>query len=508
MRKCALITGSSRGIGRAIATQLAREGWPVCINYIQHREAAEDLVRQLRSEGREAIAVQADVADRQAVNAMVSAAAEQLGPVELLVNNAGIAEQGLFQDVTDEKWDRHIGVNLGGARNTIQAVLPHMLHEKRGCIVNISSMWGLRGASCEVTYACTKAALIALTRSLALELAPSHIRVNCVAPGVIHTDMVEALGQETMDGLAEQTPLGRLGTPEDIAYAVSFFASEKASFITGQVLTAAGGFIVCPKTTKSGSLQSDPLLFLLSAPFRQGEAVHHHAAKTGHETAAAGSQYHIRILSLPVQGEEIGDAKGIAVVLLAQHTAVHAENAHIAVPEGIAIHIDHRTVLDERLHGVALDPHGILGVPGNIARHRDEIVVLPRYRRGKACRRRAAVQRDQPRLFLLRQGLLNIVPIGTESRRHRAHRFPPDGGQAAVLIQQEPFLMGQNKFAAAETVPIQIIGIHLQAIKQPQHHVLLRKTDARFIIADGRPGNPQCFRKLCPGDPQFFPTGA
>ena len=244
MRKCALITGSSRGIGRAIATQLAREGWPVCINYIQHREAAEDLVRQLRSEGREAIAVQADVADRQAVNAMVSAAAEQLGPVELLVNNAGIAEQGLFQDVTDEKWDRHIGVNLGGARNTIQAVLPHMLHEKRGYIVNISSMWGLRGASCEVTYACTKAALIALTRSLALELAPSHIRVNCVAPGVIHTDMVEALGQETMDGLAEQTPLGRLGTPEDIAYAVSFLASEKASFITGQVLTADGGFIV------------------------------------------------------------------------------------------------------------------------------------------------------------------------------------------------------------------------------------------------------------------------
>lgn len=244
MRKCALITGSSRGIGRAIATQLAREGWPVCINYIQHREAAEDLVRQLRSEGREAIAVQADVADRQAVNAMVSAAAEQFGPVELLVNNAGVAGQALFQDVTDEMWNRYMGVNLGGARNTIQAVLPHMLHEKRGCIVNVSSMWGLRGASCEVTYSCTKAALIALTRSLALELAPSHIRVNCVAPGVINTDMVQVLGQDVLDELAVQTPLGRLGTPEDIAYAVSFFASEKASFITGQVLTADGGFIV------------------------------------------------------------------------------------------------------------------------------------------------------------------------------------------------------------------------------------------------------------------------
>ncbi len=244
MRKCALVTGSSRGIGRAVAIQLAREGWPVCINYIQHREAAEELVRQLRGEGRSAIAIQADVADRQAVNAMVAAAETQLGPVELLVNNAGVAGQALFQDVTDEMWDRYLGVNLGGARNTIQAVLPHMLSEKRGCIVNVSSMWGLRGASCEVTYSCTKAALIALTRSLALELAPSHIRVNCVAPGVINTDMVQVLGQEVLDELAEQTPLGRLGTPQDIAHAVSFFASEKASFITGQVLTADGGFIV------------------------------------------------------------------------------------------------------------------------------------------------------------------------------------------------------------------------------------------------------------------------
>ena len=244
MKKVALVTGSSRGIGRAIAVQLAREGWAVCINYIQHKDAAEEVVAQLRSEGCEAIAVQADVADRQAVKEMIAVTERELGPVALLVNNAGIAGQGLFQDETDEMWDRYVGVNFGGARNTIQAVLPHMLHEKQGCIINISSMWGLRGASCEVTYSCTKAALIALTRSLALELAPSHIRVNCVAPGVIHTDMVKELGQNTMDMLAEQTPLGRLGTPEDIAYAVSFFASEKASFITGQVLTADGGYIV------------------------------------------------------------------------------------------------------------------------------------------------------------------------------------------------------------------------------------------------------------------------
>ena len=135
-------------------------------------------------------------------------------------------------------------MNLGGARNAIRAVLPHMLHEKRGCIVNISSIWGLRGASCEVAYACTKGALIALTRSLAMELAPSGIRVNCVAPGVINTDMVQVLGQETLGALAEQTPLGRLGTPEDIAAAVGYFASDRASFVTGQVLCADGGFIV------------------------------------------------------------------------------------------------------------------------------------------------------------------------------------------------------------------------------------------------------------------------
>lgn len=244
MKQVALVTGSSRGIGRGIALQLAREGWDICVNYIQHREAAEDVVSQIRTLGRDAIAVQADVADGQAVFAMVKTAEEQLGPISLLVNNAGVAGQALFQDITDEMWNRYMGVNLGGARNTIRAVLPHMLHEKAGCIVNISSMWGLRGASCEVTYACTKAALIALTRSLALELAPSHIRVNCVAPGVIDTDMVQVLGQDVLEELAQQTPLGRLGTPADIAHAVAFFASEKASFITGQVLTADGGFIV------------------------------------------------------------------------------------------------------------------------------------------------------------------------------------------------------------------------------------------------------------------------
>ncbi len=244
MRRSALVTGSSRGIGRAIATALAREGWPVCVNYLERRDDAQRLVSQLRAQGLAAMAIQADVADRKAVESMVQTASETLGPVELLVNNAGISHQGLFQDVDDGLWSRLLAVNLTGPRNAVQAVLPHMLGEKRGCIINISSIWGLRGGSCEVAYACTKAGIIGLTRSLAMELAPSGIRVNCVAPGCVETDMVRVLGEETRAMLVEETPLGRLGKPEDIAGAVSFLASEQAGFITGQVLTADGGFVV------------------------------------------------------------------------------------------------------------------------------------------------------------------------------------------------------------------------------------------------------------------------
>lgn len=244
MRRSALVTGASRGIGRAVAAVLAREGWAVCVNYLERRDAAESLVRELRAQGRAAMTFQADIADRESADACVRAASEELGPVELLVNNAGISRQGLFQDLDDAAWDRLLAVNLTGPRNAVLAVLPHMLSEKRGCVVNISSMWGLRGASCEAAYAATKAGVIGLTRSLALELAPSGIRVNCVAPGCVETDMVRVLGEDTRRMLAEETPLGRLGRPEDVAEAVAFLASEKAAFITGQVLAADGGFVV------------------------------------------------------------------------------------------------------------------------------------------------------------------------------------------------------------------------------------------------------------------------
>ena len=244
MSRVAFITGGSRGIGRAIVRRLAAEGCAVGINYLQAREQAEALAAELRSAGLGAVAVQADVADGEAVAAAMRRVEETLGPVSVLVNNAGIAQQDLFQDTGEALWRRLFAVNVDGAYHTIQAALPHMLHEKRGSIVNISSIWGLRGASCEVAYSATKAAVIGLTRSLAMELAPSGIRVNCVAPGVIRTDMVEALGEETMEALREETPMGRLGTPEDIASAVAFLAGDGAGFITGQVLTADGGFVL------------------------------------------------------------------------------------------------------------------------------------------------------------------------------------------------------------------------------------------------------------------------
>lgn len=244
MDRTAFVTGGSRGIGRAIVRQLAEEGYAVGINYLQSEAKAGELVEELRSQGYRAMAVQADVADRAAITAAIRQVEGAFGPVSLLVNNAGIAEQQLFQDVTPEFWQRIFAVNVTGAYHTIRAVLPRMIHEKSGCIVNISSIWGRRGAACEVSYSATKAAIIGLTRSLAMEVAPSGVRVNCVAPGVIRTDMVEVLGEETREMLVEQTPMGRLGRPEDIAQAVAFLASDRAGFITGQVLTADGGFVV------------------------------------------------------------------------------------------------------------------------------------------------------------------------------------------------------------------------------------------------------------------------
>ena len=244
MSGTAFVTGGSRGIGRAVVRRLAAEGYAVGIDYLQARQAAETLAEEIRSAGGKALAVQADVSDRGAITAAIRAVEEAFGPVTCLVNNAGIAEQHQFQDIDEAFWRRIFAVNVDGAYHAIQAVLPGMIYRKAGTIVNVSSIWGQRGASCEVAYSATKAAVIGLTRSLAMELAPSGIRVNCVAPGVIRTDMVQVLGEETLADLAAETPVGRLGTPEDIANAVAFLADERSAFITGQVITADGGFIL------------------------------------------------------------------------------------------------------------------------------------------------------------------------------------------------------------------------------------------------------------------------
>ena len=237
--KTALVTGGSRGIGAAVCRRLAEDGFRVVVHFNRSREKAEALVRELTEKtGLPHLALPAELAERAQVEELFLLA----GPVDVLVNNAGIAQQKLFTDITEDDWRRMFAVDVDGVFRCCQCALPHMIHEKSGCIINIASIWGEIGASCEVHYSAAKAAVIGLTKALAKELGPSHIRVNCVSPGVIDTEMNAMFDEETMRDLCESTPLGRIGSPEDIAAAVSFLASDAASFITGQTLSVNGLF--------------------------------------------------------------------------------------------------------------------------------------------------------------------------------------------------------------------------------------------------------------------------
>ena len=237
MSKTVFITGGSRGIGAACVRAFARTGWRVAFTY---RESAAQAVLLADETG--ALALCGDAADKKAVCAAVAAARVQLGAIDAVVCNAGIAAQKLFQELTDDDWQAIFEVNLFGTVRVIRAALPDMLHRKNGSIVTVSSMWGVSGASCESHYAASKAALIGLSKSLALELGPSGIRVNAVAPGVIDTEMNAMHDKDTMQNLAQETPLGRIGTAEEVAESILFLCSDKASFITGQVLGVTGGF--------------------------------------------------------------------------------------------------------------------------------------------------------------------------------------------------------------------------------------------------------------------------
>lgn len=242
-KRVALVTGAAKGIGAAVCRRLAADGFSVAVNYNTSADEAAALVNELKMLT-DAEAFRADVSDSEQVNETVNAVIARFGRIDALVNNAGIAQQALFTDITDDMWQRMLGVNLTGQFNCCRAVLPQMINRKSGKIVNITSMWGEVGASMEVHYSAAKAGVIGLTKALAKEVGLSGITVNAVSPGVIMTDMMGGFSRETIEELKDETPLNRLGTPDDVANAVAFLLSEKADFITGTVLPVNGGFTV------------------------------------------------------------------------------------------------------------------------------------------------------------------------------------------------------------------------------------------------------------------------
>ena len=244
VKKTALITGASRGIGREIARLFAKNNYNVVINYNNSQKEAEELLEELTKENCSVRIFKADVSNVNEANALVNYTIGQFEKIDVLVNNAGISRYNTFTDISYEEWHEVMNVNLNSVFYVTKKALQYMLDEHSGKIINISSMWGLVGSSNEVHYSTSKAALIGMTKALAKELGPSNIQVNAIAPGVIETDMLSDISDETIEMLKYETPLMRIGKPIDIARCALFLAEESGDFITGQVISSNGGFVI------------------------------------------------------------------------------------------------------------------------------------------------------------------------------------------------------------------------------------------------------------------------
>lgn len=240
MKKTIIVTGASRGIGAAIVKMLAKEDYNIVLNYNKSEEIAKKMQEEFTEQGKNVEIFKADVSKREEVNKLVEFTINKFGNIDILVNNAGISQTKLFTDITDEDWDNMISTNLNSVFYTIQGVLPYMIHKKEGCIINISSIWGVVGASCEVHYSVAKAGVDAMTKSLAKELGPSNIRVNSIAPGIIDTDMNKYLSDEEIVNIEEEIPLGKIGKTQDIAKCVKWLIED--GYTTGQIIEINGGW--------------------------------------------------------------------------------------------------------------------------------------------------------------------------------------------------------------------------------------------------------------------------
>ena len=239
MKKIALVTGGTGGIGEAICRTLANDGYFIAVNFLNSEEKARTLAHDING-----MALKFDVSDKNAVYESVAELANNVGSIDLLVNNAGVSEIELFTKIKSDNADKILQTNLIGTLNCSRAVLPDMINKKSGCIINVSSMWGECGASCEVDYSASKAGVIGFTKALAKEVGPSGIRINCVSPGFILTDMNKNFSEEDLKLIKEEIPIGFFGKPIHVADLISFLASQKAEFITGQVIGVNGGMVI------------------------------------------------------------------------------------------------------------------------------------------------------------------------------------------------------------------------------------------------------------------------